>query len=271
MPRYDRHDLYELCVQSPRDLVPLLRALHGGDPVVLGEDFCGTGALARAWVGMVDGGRVIAVDHDPEPLARLAGVAGIEVITGDVVRDTTAERHAAEVVYAGNFSIGEWHTRDALLAYLRHARSRLRPGGVFVCDTYGGESAWLLGSMDRDLPLPGEDDGRVVRYTWEQRRANPLTGLVENALHFRIREDDETVAEQWDAFVYRWRLWGVAELRDAMAEAGFRATTVHARVPDAIDDAGRAFATALDGDGDVEDTFDVLVAARRETTRQLPR
>jgi hypothetical protein len=46
----DKHELYELTVQSPPDVVRMLRALHGGQPRVLGEDFCGTAALARAWI-----------------------------------------------------------------------------------------------------------------------------------------------------------------------------------------------------------------------------
>ena len=48
--QYDKHDLYELCVQSPKDLVPLLRAVHGNDPEILGEDFSGTAALSHLWV-----------------------------------------------------------------------------------------------------------------------------------------------------------------------------------------------------------------------------
>ena len=66
----DRHELYELCVQAPAALVDQLVAIHGGAPVVLGEDFCGTAATSVAWTRRVAGGRAVAVDHDEAVLAR---------------------------------------------------------------------------------------------------------------------------------------------------------------------------------------------------------
>jgi SAM-dependent methyltransferase len=253
----DRFDLYELCVQSPGDLVPLLEAIHGGRPSVLGEDFCGTAALSRRWAARVAGGRAIAVDHDPEPLARAAGAARVEVVRGDVVADTSGRR--ADVVYAGNFSIGERHDRPALLEYLRHARSRLDAGGVFVCDVYGGESAFQTGRVTREHRAA---DGRVVRYTWEQRRADPTTGRVVNALHFEVVRDGVVERALHDAFVYDWRLWGVPELRDAMIEAGYATTEVYLKVPDAADGDGKVYAAPIDDPSDLDNSFDVLVAAR---------
>jgi hypothetical protein len=252
--RPDRFQLYELCVQSPPELVGLLVAMHGAGPTVLGEDFCGTAAVSVEWTRRVEGGRAIAVDHDAATLGRIPARAAIEVVAGDVVGDTDATRHAADVIWAGNFSIGEWHTREALLAYLRHVRSRLNPRGLFACDVYGGESAFLAGSVDVEHRLP---DGRVVTYTWEQRSADPLTGRVRNAIHFRVG-DDEVLR---DAFTYDWRLWGVPELRDALEEAGFARAAVYPRTPDAVDGDGVAYVRPLE---DVDDSFDVIVAARRD-------
>ena len=45
-------------------------------------------------------------------------------------------------------------------------------------------------------------------------------------MHFRIERNGEIVASIENAFVYRWRLWSVPELREAMLEAGFRKTDV---------------------------------------------
>ncbi len=252
----DRYQLYELCVQSPGELVGQLVAIHGGTPRVLGEDFCGTAAISVEWTRHVHGGRAIAVDRDHEALARTTGHDAIEVVAGDVVRDTDATRHAADVIWAGNFSIGELHTRADLLAYLRHTRSRLEPEGLFACDIYGGESAFLAGSSDVEHPLP---DGRVVVYTWEQRWADPLTGRARNAMHFEVRRDGVVERTLRDAFMYDWRLWGVPELRDALAEAGFAAVEIYARMPDAVDDAGTVYVQPLDA---VDDSFDVIIAAR---------
>jgi len=253
----DRHQLYELCVQSPPELVRQLVAIHGGTPRVLGEDFCGTAAISVEWTRQVDGGRAIAVDRDDSTLGRIPVHDAIEVVAGDVVRDTDATRHAADVIWAGNFSIGELHTRTDLLAYLRHAWSRLKPGGLFACDVYGGESAFLAGRFDVEHALP---DGRLVVYTWEQRSADPLTGRVRNAMHFEIRRNGAVERTLRDAFTYDWRLWGVPELREALAEAGFTAVDVYARTPDAVDDAGTVYAQPLET---VDDSFDVIIAARR--------
>lgn len=220
----DRHDLYELCVQSARHAVEMLRAIHGGDPRVLGEDFCGTAGVSREWSRRA-GCTAVATDIDGAVMERGAGfgVPGVRFVKGDVLH-TLHEPCSVDAVFVGNFSIGEIGDRCELVRYFERSKERLRTGGVFVCDTYGGESAYRLGAVRRTHVAP---DGSIVEYTWEQRRADAATGRVENALHFRVRRGDEVVLELPDAFVYRWRLWSVPELRDAMTEAGFAATSVH--------------------------------------------
>ncbi len=235
----DRHDLYEHCVQSPENLVPFLRAIHGGKgdaaPRTLCEDFCGTAALSRAWCRMVDGGRAIATDLAEEVLARARRDApdGLVLCRGD----TTRIDARGDIIFVGNFSIGEIHARPALVAYLSRCRERLEPAGVFVCDIYGGESALREGFVHRPHPL---GNGRIVRYTWEQREVDPLTHMVINAMHFRIERAGVIEDELLDAFVYHWRLWSVPELRDAMREAGFTSVEVYEKLPDAVDDEGNA-------------------------------
>ncbi len=219
----DRHELYERCVQNPDELVQLLEGIHGARPTALGEDFSGTAAVSRAWLrraGLrhVGDARAVAVDHDARVLERARGVRGLSCVCGDArdVRDSALD--GVDVVFVGNFSIGEIGARAELVAYLARSRARLRPGGVFVCDTYGGASAFRIGARERVHDL---GDGRRVRYVWEQRAADPRDARVENALHFRIESRGEIVDELHDAFVYRWRLWSLAELREALLEAGF--------------------------------------------------
>jgi hypothetical protein len=266
----DPLDLYELCVQNPTALCALLRAIHGNNPRKLGEDFSGTAALSRAWVGTVDGGTAVAVDHDPVPIERARGVENLHAILGDV--RTASEPGTADVdlIWVGNFSIGELHNREQLLIYLRHARHRLNAGGAFVCDTYGGESAFLTGEVHRYHPVPNEiaqqlglPAGARVRYTWHQREADPLTGIVENALHFRVEIGGHVEHEVTDAFVYHWRLWSVPELRDAMLESGFSAVECYAQLPDAIDEEGNAYVKPIENaDEELDDSFIVCVAGR---------
>jgi hypothetical protein len=239
----DRHALYEACVQAPARLVPLLVRIHGGAPRVLGEDFCGTAAVARAWLALVPASRARGVDSDPAVLARAAESAGssvrarLELLRADVRALPDDARADLDVLFTGNFSIGELATRAELVSYLARARTRLAHGGVFVCDLYGGESAFRTGAMERTHVLA---DGRRVHYVWEQRSADPRDARVVNALHFRLEDRGEIVRELADAFVYRWRLWSLAELNDALVEAGFTRVDVWRD----LDAAARAVATA---------------------------
>ncbi|UYV13634.1 MAG: class I SAM-dependent methyltransferase [Phycisphaera sp.] len=256
-------DLYELCVQSPRHVVDLVRAIHGDEPTLLGEDFAGSGAVSRAWVGQSGRHRAWCVDRDAETLSRCDGADRIETRVGDVMDEPAS----VDAIWVGNFSVGYHHDRASLLAYLKHVRARLKPGGVFVCDTYGGETAYTIGEVHRFHPLPAEHapDGKGgwrVRYTWEQREANPLTGMVTNALHFRIERAGFIDAEHIDAFVYHWRLWSVPELRDALLEAGFASSAVYGQLPDAVDGDGRPYIQPMDDTEEADDSFIVCVAAR---------
>lgn len=217
----DRWTLYERCVQSPSDAVELLRRAHGGAPNALLEDFAGSAAISREWARR--GGRALALDSDAGALRR-AGES-VEVLLADV-RDVSAlgERRF-DVVHAGNFSLGYLDTRCELLDYFAGRRRLLEPRGILACDTYGGRSAFELGAWNRERFL---DSGLRVVSTWEHRAADPTTARVENALHFRVERDGELVERHPDAFVYRWRLWSVPELREALAEAGFASSAVFA-------------------------------------------
>lgn len=254
----DKHDLYELCVQSPDLLAPLLMAIHGNRPIRLVEDFCGTGALARHWASL--GGESYATDLDEETLKR-AEAPGVTTRHADVTTLRPADHPPADVLFVGNFSIGEIHDRSALVQYLTSAHARVAPGGVFVCDTYGGETSFLVGDTQREY----RKDGKRVLYRWEQREADPLTGLVTDAIHFRvIGKGGQLEADFPDAFVYRWRLWSVPELRDAMREAGFGATGVYNSLPDAVDDEGNAYVEEVTDPDRLGENFICCVAARKE-------
>jgi len=264
MQTLTKHDLYEICVQSPGHLVPFLRAVHGKEPRVLGEDFSGTAALSDLWVGSIFDSRAIAVDLDGDAL----GFHGSHERVTKTQADVLAVSDPADVIFVGNFSIGYRHSRVDLVEYLRHARSRLKPGGVFVCDTYGGTTAYTLGDVHRDHWIPDDvrypgHAGKRIRYTWEQRSADPITGLVTNILHFRVEKAGMIEQEMFDAFVYEWRLWSLPELSDAMLEAGFSAVEVYDKTGDAVDADGNVYVLPVDdGEDELEDSYIVLVAGR---------
>ncbi len=236
----DRFDCYELCVQGVRWVVPFLRGLHAHNPRVLREDFCGTAALSREWTADLRGGGLeasaVGVDLDARILARAAAAgteSSIRLVHADAVRIPVVPADACDVIFVGNFSIGYIHTRSLLVDYLRRSAARLSmapaaPGsGLMVCDLYDSPGKFARGMLHRTHPGPGN---QIVHYTWEQREADALTAMVTAALHFRVVADGEVIAELPDAFVYRWRLWSIPELREAMLEAGFASTEVHQHI-----------------------------------------
>lgn len=254
-PLMDRHDLYERCVQSPDRDARMLRAIHGLDPVILGEDFAGGGAVSRAWVALGAGSSAVAVDHDEAVLSRASGVDRLTTVASDVMR----AGEPCDVLFVGNFSICELHTRARLVEYLRHARSRLRARGVLACDIYGGSDAYELGEIETK-----HKDGstRGLTHTWEQRHADPLTGRVVNAIHFRWKDDRGRSQEMRDAFIYNWRLWTIPELREAMEEAGFARTQVFHRTERAEDTDGTVYVHPIDDPLMLDDPHFVFVVGR---------
>ena len=297
----DRFRLYEACVQSPGYDARMLAAIHGGSgrlaPRILGEDFCGSAALSRAWVDLHPKNTAIAVDRDRETIEAAIALSGepfdrsrpglssngeapsaggsaddaggprsaMTFVLADVLRAPRSPR--PDVLCALNYSIGEWHTRADLSRYLRVARKRVAPCGVFIADLYAGTESMLTGDTHRLIDLPPW--GRV-RYTWEQRHADPLTGLVENAIHFHLGASKARAQarrhapslELRDAFVYRWRLWGIPELREAMLEAGFRSTQVYPRHAEAVDDRGQFHAVPLADPDELPESFSCYVVGR---------
>ncbi|MCC6678760.1 MAG: hypothetical protein IT436_16635 [Phycisphaerales bacterium] len=247
----DRYDCYELCVQSPRHIVSFLREAHGGGPLLLREDFCGTAAVARrwAWDGKKrgDSARAFAIDLDPATVAKARALADadgvgdrIVLAEGDALEHAGDESRmrsvgardidAADVIFIGNFSIGYIHGRPVLQQYLRRCRERLARGGagwgggILACDTYGGASAFRLGGFTRRHPGRA---GETIHYTWAHEQANPMTGHVTNSISFRVETGGEIVHQIPRAFEYRWRLWSLPELRDSLLEAGFSAVEFH--------------------------------------------
>ena len=313
----DRYALYELCVQAPLLQAAFLRAVHGGRPLLLREDFSGRAALARAWLAQDEQARAWAVDSDGEALglpaealgkapegprygAALPGrpAAGLGVaasgpdsgpgtppilIAGRVPRSVPphprpgtpgarpANRALAQielppgpagppgtgsafppppagsqdpaggpaprlvrrladvlapspgdppmdVIHAGNFSLGYLPDRRELSAYLRACRARLAPSGILATDAFGGVSAFQTGFTERVTYLP---DGRRVRTLWRRVEADPIRGTVVNTLSFRVDREGEVELDLPEAFHYRWRLWSLPELREALIEAGF--------------------------------------------------
>jgi len=248
-------------VKQARNMMPRRAKL-------LAEDFCGSALLARGWCLADPKRRAVATDIDAVVLAHSKPHRRLTLIQADVCGKDPEQAAAkalgakADVVQVGNFSIGELHERSELTAYLKQVRGRVADDGLFVCDMYAGPGAWKRCKASVDHPAIELDTARLevgrlgrlgglkharVRYTWRQIEADLATGLVHNAIDFALL--NRSGSEVWslkNAFKYNWRLWSIAELRDALHDAGFSRIEVYGDSPDAMDAKGDAYVTPLE-------------------------
>jgi hypothetical protein len=232
----DLYALYEAAVQNvDADLEFIERVWrkeHGDRPRRLKEDFSGSASLCARFVTRHEANRAWGVDLDPDPLAwgrrHRVGVldasarSRVELRQADV-RDPLPV--AVDVVAAFNFSYWVFGTREELLGYFRAAYGALQPRGMFFLDAFGGTESECRLSETTRVPRGRDPDGSVIpafRYTWEQASFNPVDHRILCHIHFelggrRLRR----------AFTYDWRFWTLVELRELLAEAGFRESRVY--------------------------------------------
>jgi SAM-dependent methyltransferase len=217
-PPADKYELYEKAVQAPeeeaRRLAQMFKKATGRPLRRLREDFCGTAALATAFVRLAKENVAVGVDLASEPLAwarrRIDSLpaavrARIRLVRGDVRSFRGPE---ADLVAALNFSWQAFTTRSVLHAYFRHAARRVVPGGLVVADVWGGSETQHTGSERRRLP--------GFTYVWERRSFDPITFRTEARIHFELR-GGRTLK---DAFAYRWRVWPLPDVVEAFEAAG---------------------------------------------------
>lgn len=228
--RADKYELYQHAVQAPDHDVRFLERVaetHGGRrPRVLREDFGGTALVASRWVRRRPDNVAHAIDIDPVPLAwgeahnraPLGPAASrLHLRCEDVL---TTGVGGCDIVLAPNFSFSCFHERATLLRYFRSARRGLRPGGIFVADMFGGPEAMRTVTERRRV--------RGFTYEWEQSSYDPITNHLMAHISFRFRDGSALRR----AFTYDWRLWGLPEVRDALADAGFRKSWVYWELTD---------------------------------------
>lgn len=217
----DKYDLYQASVQAPDFDVGFLAGLYRrrrGKPAHhLREDFSGTGLLASTWVKRGPRYTSAGYDIDPEPVswgmehnvAPLGkGASRVQFHLQDV-RTPSAQR--PDVRVALNFSYFVFKQRSELLEYFRAVHDDLDRDGLFVLDIYGGPEAFHELEETRAVD-------RGFTYVWDQSEYWPATGHYKTYIHFRFRDG----SEMRRAFTYDWRLWGLPELKDVLADAGFR-------------------------------------------------
>lgn len=217
----DRHALYQLAVQAPeadaRFYDRWFRRYAGRPLRVLREDFCGTAVLACHHVKRHRDNRAIGVDlhwptlawgriHNVRTLLDAEQQQRLSLRQANVL---DVRRPLADAILALNFSYSVFTTRRDLLAYLKNCHRSLRKGGVLFLDAWGGPDV-LQQKTDKTRH-------RGFVYEWEQRAYDPISHRIQCAIHFAFQDGSRL----HDAFVYDWRLWTLAELRELFVEAGF--------------------------------------------------
>ncbi|MCH2135409.1 MAG: class I SAM-dependent methyltransferase [Phycisphaerales bacterium] len=219
-------DLYERSVQDTDHEVSLItqvwNEIRGRRCTHIREDFCGTAAVCRAWVGQHPDNTAVGVDLDQPTLdwarSKMAGeltpeqIERVSLLHGDVL---TSPCEPAECLLATNFSYFIFKTRDQLRRYFETARSAIKEDGIFMLDAYGGSDSFLEMEEERDV------DG--FTYIWDQHHYDPVTGDVVNHIHF-VFPDSTKIR---NAFTYEWRLWTLPELQELLLEAGFSEVRIY--------------------------------------------
>lgn len=216
----DRHELYQLALQSPELGVHFLalafEKVRRSKATHLREDFCGTALYAAYWLRRGKEYTAEGFDICPDTLA-WGKACNFDPLGSDAKRaqlhlkDVREKSHKPpQVRTAQNFSYQVFKHREEMLAYLRSVREDLAPDGVFIMDIYGGPDSMMELTEVRQI-----DAG--FTYVWEQASYKPGTADYRTHIHFRFADGSEMKR----AFTYDWRLWTLPEMVDLLHEVGF--------------------------------------------------
>ena len=227
----DRFDCYQKSVQTPDHEVVFFeqayRDAYKSTPLSLREDFCGTFAVCCEWVKSKAKRTALGVDLCSETLqwgrdhnlAKLTTVQQqrVRLIEQDVRK---RNRPTFDVLAAQNFSFWIFKTRQEVVEYFKIARGNLKAQGVMVMDMMGGGECYEEGLVDKRTIVKGK---KGFKYHWEQMSFNPITADASFAISFKFPDGSKMKR----AFEYHWRFWTIPEVREMLAEAGFRESHIY--------------------------------------------
>jgi SAM-dependent methyltransferase len=222
----DIHELYEKSVQNVEHEVEFLQAtfqqIRDRKAYVFREDFCGTASASCEWVKQGNEFQSFGVDIDSSVLewgrknrvARLSAAeqARVQLLEADVM---SAETPPADLLAAFNFSYFIFDTRDQLREYFKKAYAALKDDGVFFVDLFGGPEA--------QEETREKTKHKRFSYIWHQAEFHPVTNYIRCHIHFKFKDGSKIKK----AFTYEWRLWSAPEIREILAEAGFKKSTLY--------------------------------------------
>lgn len=227
----DKFDLYQQSVQTPEHEVEFFeqayREAYKRKPLTLREDFCGTFAVCCKWVASNPRRTAVGVDFCSETLqwgrdhnlAKLkpAQRKRVTLLEQDV-RDGNTQ--PADVLAAQNFSFWIFKTRPEVVEYFKIARSHLNDQGIMVMDMMGGGECFNEDHTDKRTIKKGK---KGFDYHWKQESFNPITADASFSISFKFPDGSKLKR----AFEYHWRFWTIPEVREMLAEAGFRESHVY--------------------------------------------
>jgi hypothetical protein len=223
---FDKYDLYTRAVQSPDNDVEFLfdtfKDLRKKNPTTLREDFCGTFAICCEWAKLKGVNRAWGVDLDREPIEYGLVNNFFHLTPAQQSRVTIRRKNVlrsgvppVDIIAAMNFSYFIFKERSVLIKYFESARRGLKRDGVMIMDVFGGQLCEEVNEERRKI--------ENFFYYWDQQSFNPVTHEAKFAIHFQRPGQKK----QRNVFKYDWRMWGIAELRDILAEAGFKRTVIY--------------------------------------------
>lgn len=225
-PDFDKYYYYTKSVQSTEaDTDFFLKAykeIRNKTPKVFREDFCGTFALSRTWVKNNPKHIAYGIDLDPEPIAYGRKVEKAELTAEERSRLKIFKKNVlspdlpmADIVGALNFSHYIFKTRKEMKTYFENCLDSLNKDGIFLLDCFGGS----------DTYEPNEEENKYKGYSyfWDQDSWDPVTNGGKFYIHFKL----DGKKKYKKVFSYDWRIWSIPELRDVMADAGFKKTHVY--------------------------------------------
>lgn len=213
----DKHKCYQRSVQDTKNEVVNLKNIYmdiyNEPPYSLREDFCGTAILCEAWIRKNVERSAIGVDIDASVIeygkSQLKEESDrIELMVGNVLNVVTRK---VDIIAGLNYGVCYFHERSMLVQYLKKAAESLNPKGILVCDVFGGSRCY------KDKAETIRDFGDF-KYVFEQRSFDLMTNRVDCRLHFKFPDGSALK----DVFRYHFRLWSIAELKEAFMDAGFK-------------------------------------------------
>lgn len=219
------------------------------------EDFCGSFGVCCEWAKLGPGYRAYGRDLGAAPVAygtanflsKLAPEqrSRVEIEFKDVLAPGGPK---TDLILAMNFSYFIFKTRPALGAYFARCLANLKRGGVLALDCFGGGGVHRP-NVERTVH-PG------FTYYWEQLDYDPVYNTAHCALHFKPK-GRRTIK---NAFTYDWRIWTIAEIRELLAEAGFRRSHVYWEGDDGRHGNGKF---ARDENGGREEVWIAMILAEK--------